>query len=168
MSAHHIYCDASLGSLIRYFDGTPKPPARFSKKLAAWERRNGTGRLVKKDPPRDYGSCAAPASITLHEGNFSSAGVITVVVMRTHSVESNLQFEIVERPAAGMVRILQQHGDSPELLYLAADRAAADLWLGRNRYSNVQCEEVAVDGAGGGVGDPRGNGSVAGGATRSP
>ncbi len=153
MSAHNIYRQAPLGSLIRYFDGTPRPPARFSKKLAAWERRNGTGRLVRKDPPREYGTSCAPASITLHEGNFSSAGVITVVVMRTHSIESDLQFEIAERPALGAVRVLQPHGDSSELLHLAADRAAADLWRARNRYSNAYLEEVAADAHGGDIGN---------------
>lgn len=52
MSANTIYDCASLGSVIQYFDGTPKPPARFTRKVADWEGRNGTGRLVKKEPPR--------------------------------------------------------------------------------------------------------------------
>ena len=38
------------------------------KKLAAWERSNGVGRLVKKEPPRPYPTWTAPASFTLHEG----------------------------------------------------------------------------------------------------
>lgn len=42
MSAHTIYDCVPLGSIIRYFDSTPKPPSRFRKKLAAWEGRNGT------------------------------------------------------------------------------------------------------------------------------
>lgn len=49
MSAHTVYENAPLGSLIRYSDGTPRPPARFKKKLAAWENRNGAGRLVRKE-----------------------------------------------------------------------------------------------------------------------
>ena len=48
MSATTIIDTAPLGALIRYTDGSPKPPARFTKKLAAWERSNGVGRLVKK------------------------------------------------------------------------------------------------------------------------
>ena len=48
MSATTIIKTAPLGALIRYTDGSPKPPARFTKKLAAWERSNGIGRLVKK------------------------------------------------------------------------------------------------------------------------
>ena len=54
MSATTIIDTAPLGALIRYTDGSPKPPARFTKKLAAWERSNGVGRLVKKEPPRPY------------------------------------------------------------------------------------------------------------------
>ena len=42
MSAHTIYDCVSLGSVIRYSDGTPKPPALFRKKRSAWESRKGT------------------------------------------------------------------------------------------------------------------------------
>ncbi|MFG1314640.1 hypothetical protein [Xanthobacter autotrophicus] len=145
MSAHNVYDNAPLGSLIRYSDGTPRPPARFSKKLAAWERRNGIGRLVKKEPHRERATYTSPASITLHEGNFSSDGVILVTVMRTHSVESDLDFEIVERPAVGMVRVLQHLHDNVELLHLAESREAAELWLARNRHSNARLEDVTAD-----------------------
>ena len=44
MSAALIFDIAPLGSLVAYSDGTPRPPARFTRKLAAWERRNGTAR----------------------------------------------------------------------------------------------------------------------------
>lgn len=54
MSATTIIGTAPLGALIRYTDGCPRPPARFTKKLAAWERSNGVGRLVKKEPARPY------------------------------------------------------------------------------------------------------------------
>jgi len=84
MSATTILETAPLGALIRYTDSTTKPPARFTKKLAAWERSNGVGRLVKKESPRPYPTWTAPASFTLHEGNFSSDGVILVTIMRTH------------------------------------------------------------------------------------
>ncbi|MDD7973833.1 hypothetical protein [Roseinatronobacter alkalisoli] len=50
MSATTILTTASLGALIRYTDGSLKPPARFTRKLAARERSNGVGRLVKKEP----------------------------------------------------------------------------------------------------------------------
>jgi hypothetical protein len=43
---------------------------------------------VKKEPPRPYPTWTAPASFTLHEGNFSSDGVILVTIMRSHSADS--------------------------------------------------------------------------------
>ena len=63
MSANTIIDQAPLGALIRYTDGSPKPPARFTKKLAAWERSNGVGRLVKKEPVRSYPTWS-PLNIT--------------------------------------------------------------------------------------------------------
>ena len=145
MLAHTIYDCASLGSVIRYFDSTPKPPARFTKKLVIWESRNGTGRLVKKEPPRTRATYSAPAYFTLHEGDFGEGGVIVVSVRRTYCVESDLRFEIVERPSIGMVRVLQDLGDSPELLHLALNREAAERWLANNRYSRAYLEEVSAD-----------------------
>lgn len=145
MSAHLIYDNAPLGSLIRYFDGATKPPARFTKKLSAWQRRNGVGRLVKKEPARERATYTTPAAITLHEGNFSSDGVILVTVMRTHPLDSDLTFEIVERPRIGMVRVVQDFGGNSELLHLSENHEAAELWLAKNRYSNARLEPVTAD-----------------------
>lgn len=145
MSAHIVYDSAPLGSLIRYFDGTPKPPARVRKKLSVWESRNGTGRLIRKEPPRSRATYTSPACFTLHEGDLGEGGVIVVSVRRTWSVESDLRFEIVERPAIGMVRVLQDLGDSPELPHFARDREAAERWLASNPYSRAYLEEVSAD-----------------------
>jgi hypothetical protein len=145
MSAHIVYDSASLGSVIRYFDSTQKPPSRFRKKLAAWKSRNSVGRLIKKEPPRERPTYSSPACFTLHEGDFGQADIIVLSVRRTYSVESDLRFEIVERPAIGMVRVLQDVGDSAELLHLARDRAAAERWLASNRYSRAYLEEVTAD-----------------------
>lgn len=145
MSAHTIYDCASLGSKIRYSDGTARPPVRFRKKLSAWETRNGTGRLVKKEPPRSRATYSSPASFTLHEGDFGQRGIIVVSVRRTWSVDSDLRFEIIERPKIGMIRVLQDIGDSPELLHLARDREAAERWLASNPYSRAYLVEVSAD-----------------------
>lgn len=145
MSAHNVYDNAPLGSLIRYSDGTPKPPARFNKKLAAWQNRNGVARLVKKEPQRDRPTYTSPASVTLHKGDFASGGVVLMNILRTHSVDDDLQFEIIERPAIGAVRILQEHAGTAELLHLAENRNAAECWLGQHHYSNVRLEDVTED-----------------------
>ena len=151
MSTTTIFDTAPLGALIRYTDGSPKPPARFTKKLAAWERSNGVGRLVKKEPPRPYPTWTAPASFTLHEGNFSAEGVILVTIMRSHSADSSLSFELVEEPKVGQVRVLLDFGDNTELLHLAESITAAELWIAKEGYRNARFEIVGAeddDGAG--------------------
>ncbi|RNJ41439.1 hypothetical protein B5V01_00005 [Mesorhizobium erdmanii] len=37
MSAQLIYDLVPLGSIVNYSDGSPRPPERHRKKLAAWE-----------------------------------------------------------------------------------------------------------------------------------
>ena len=150
MSATKIIDTAPLGALIRYTDGSPKPPARFTKKLAAWERSNGVGRLVKKEPPRPYPTWTAPASVTLHEGNFSSDGVILVTIMRSHSADSSLIFEVIEEPKVGQVRVLLNFGGSTELLYLAVSVNAAELWIAKEGYRNARLQVVGDQGDGAG------------------
>ena len=145
MSVHIVYDSAPLGSLVRYSDGAPKPPERFRKKVAAWERRNSVGRLIRKEPPRQRATYTSPACFTLHEGDFGQAGTIVVSFRRTYTVDSELRFEIVERPVIGMVRVLQDLGDSPELLHLGKDREAAERWLASNQYSRAYLEEVTAD-----------------------
>ncbi len=96
MSATTYIDTAPIGALSRYTDGSPKPPAHFSKKAGSWECSNGLGRLVKKEPPRPYATRTAPALFTLHEGNFASDGVTLVTVMRSHSADSALVFEVAK------------------------------------------------------------------------
>ena len=150
MSATTIIDSAPLGALIRYTDGSPKPPVRFTKKLAAWERSNGVGRLVKKEPPRAYPTWTAPASFTLHEGNFSSDGVILVTIMRSHSADSRLSFDVVEEPKVGQVRVLLDFGGSTELLHLATSVTAAELWIAKEGYRNARLQVVSAEGDGAG------------------
>ena len=145
MSATTIIDTAPLGALIHYTDGSPKPPARFTKKMAAWECSNGVGRLVKKEPPRSYPTWTATASFTLHEGNFASVGVILVTIMRSHSADSRLNFEVVERPKAGQVRVLLDFGGTMELLHLAESVGAAELWIAKEGYRNARLEIVSDD-----------------------
>jgi hypothetical protein len=65
MSAQLIFDLVPLGAIVRFFDGTPRPPERHRKKLAAWEYRNSGGRLIRKQPERRVGNTVICASITL-------------------------------------------------------------------------------------------------------
>lgn len=142
MSAIAIYDAAPLGALVRFSDGKPKPPSRFTKKLAAWERNNGVGRLIRKTPPFVRGSYAGGATITLHEGDLASGGVVLVTIQRTHGIDSDLQFEITAMPKPGSWRIVRPYGETVELLHLADDRAAADAWLRVHRHSDARVEPI--------------------------
>jgi len=145
MSATTILDTAPLGALIRYTDSSPKPPARFTKKLAAWERSNGVGRLVRKEPGRERPTYTTPPSFTLHEGDFGEGGIILITVMRSYGIDSDLSFRVIERPKIGQVCVLQDVGEDAELLHLAVDREAAELWLAGKGYSRARLEEITAD-----------------------
>lgn len=144
MNASHIF-DTPLGSLVSYSDNQPRPPARFTKKLAAWKSRNGVGRLIRKDPARERPTYTSPPSFTLHEGDFGENGVIIVTFMRTYSIDTDLTFKVIERPKVGQVRVVQKVGDNVELLHLAHSREAAELWLAKIGHSRSHLDEVTAD-----------------------
>lgn len=72
-------------------------------------------------------------------------GIILVTVMRTYSIDSDLAFHVIERPRIGQVRIVQDVGDGIELLHLADNREAAELWLAKAGYSRGRIEDVTAD-----------------------
>lgn len=145
IDGHAVYANIPLGAVLRYFDGMQQPPARFTKKLRAWNSRNSTGRLVEKSPPLAIGASTFPAGFVLHEGTYSSDGVPVLVVRCSYSVTTDLRFEVLELPRPGMVRVLTRWNGKDELQHLAPDMAAAETWMQRNRYSNVVTEVVSDD-----------------------
>ncbi|MER9469384.1 hypothetical protein NKI82_26310 [Mesorhizobium sp. M0482] len=145
MSAQLIYDLVPLASIVTYSDGSPRPPERHRKKLAAWENRNGGGRLIRKQVEARIGSTMLPASITLHKGDYGSQGTIVLRVHQTFSVNSDLEFSVKQRPAIGSVLVLDRAGDDAELVHLAANRAAAEEWLTRHGYPNAVFQQVVAD-----------------------
>lgn len=145
MSALAIFEDAPIGSIIAWSDSTPRPPERHRRKLSAWKGNNSHGRLVRKQGERGSGNVSLAACFTLHEADFGGGGVIAIRVHRTFSLDSRLQFTVVERPALGMVRVFDRAGDDAELVHLAPHRAAAEEWLSRHGYPNAVLQEIAAD-----------------------
>lgn len=143
MTAYRIIDEAPLGAVIRFSDGTPRPPERFKRKLADWETRNDQGRLTRKELPSDGPSGPRPGGFLLHIGDLGSEGIILVKFHRFFQATSVLDFEITELPVPGSIRILRPYGDSEELEYLAPDAAAADVWLARNHLAKVRLEPVS-------------------------
>jgi hypothetical protein len=144
MSAQHIYDHAPLGAMIRFSDHTPQPPARFKRKLAAWEDRNACGRLIRKSPPHEIGLHRTEPSFTLHMGDYGGSAVIVLVVNRVFGLGNDLDFTIESLPQAGAVRVLQECSGQSELLNLASGSADAQRWLTTHRYSNVRLEKVGT------------------------
>lgn len=145
MSAQLIYDLVPLGSTLTYSDGSPRPPERFAKKLAAWESRNSGGRLIRKQAEARVGNTTIPASITLHEGDYGGQGTVVLRVHRAFSVNSELKFAVKERPAIGSVLVLNRAGDDAELVHLAANRATAEEWLTHHGYPNAVLQEITAD-----------------------
>ena len=143
MSAQTIYDTVPLGSLVRYFDGTPRPPERF--KRSSRPGRTPTMAVAScASAPHTVGTHTTPASVTLHQGDFGSACVIVLKVFKTFSVNSLLTFTVIECPKPGIVRVLNRAGDEAELLHLAYTRAAAEAWLHRSLFDAV-LDEVSAD-----------------------
>lgn len=149
MSAQSIFDHAPLGAIIQYSDGTPRPPERHRRKLQDWQRRNSSGRLVKKQAATCVGQTIIPASFTLHEGDFGSQGVIVLKVFKTFSVGSDLTFEVKERPAAGSILIFDRPGDLGELVHVAAGVKDAEDWLSRHGYPQAVKQTVTDEAADG-------------------
>ena len=144
MSAQLIYDLVPLGAIIRFSDGTPRPPDRHRKKLAAWEHRNSGGRLIRKQAERRVGNTIIGATIT-HAGDYGGGGVVVLRVHRTFSVDSDLRFVVTERPRVGAVRVLSRPGEDAELVYLASSRADAETWLKSHGYPDAVLDEVTAD-----------------------
>lgn len=145
MSAQRIFDHAPLGAIVRYSDGTPKPPARFRRKVAAWETRNNGGRLIRKQAAARVGNTMLPASFTLHKGDYGGNGVVILRAHQSFSVDSKLSFVVAEHPMIGTVRVLDQPGESGELVYLATNHADAENWLKSHGYPDAVLDEVTAE-----------------------
>ncbi|MFK0278614.1 hypothetical protein ACIQUG_33455 [Ensifer sp. NPDC090286] len=145
MSASLIYDLASIGSIVAWSDGTPRPPERHNKKLSSWKYRNSKGRLIRKQGKRGVGSVSLSPDFTLHEGDFGAGGVIALRIHRTFSLDSELSFKVIERPAPGSFRVFDRPGANAELVYVAPNRPAAEEWLTRHGYPHAVLDEVTAD-----------------------
>jgi hypothetical protein len=143
MNAQEIYDTAPLGAVIRYSDRMPKPPSRFRRKLADWERRNGQGYLTRKEPAVTGTCYETHDRFCLRANPFHpEGGLIVVIINRIVSTTSPLSYEIISVPEPGQILILQQWPGTSELMHIAPDQAAAEHWLKTNHYSNTRFEIV--------------------------
>lgn len=139
-TAQDIIDRAPLGSIIRFSDGTPQPPARFKRKLSAWRSRNGTGRLTGKRGPHD----GHQGDFLLHLGDWDSKGVIIMTFSRHYTADSRGSFTVEQVPQPGEALVLTDFMGAPELQHVACNEAAARAWLEAHRHSNARIEIVAA------------------------
>ena len=144
MSAHIIFEHASIGSIVAWSDGTPRPTERHRRKLDAWKTMNSQGHLIRKQGLRAAAQ-DPDATFTLHEADYGAGGIIAIRVFRTFSLDSTLRFTILERPAIGSVRVFSRADADAELVHLAPHRAAAEQWLSEHGYPHAVLEEVSAD-----------------------
>lgn len=145
MSVLTIYERAPIGALVRYRDSTPQPSEEDTEAFAAWKKRNGVGWLVRCTPPRSSTIWCTHGAITLLRDDFPINLDAAIAARQTFSLDSDLSFEIVHRPAVGDVRVLQEYGTHSILLYLARSRADAERWVEESGHINIRLEEVCVD-----------------------
>lgn len=139
-SAQAIYDHAPLGARISYTDGLPRPPARFKRKLRAWEQQNGTGFLSERRPGYREGD---PALFTLRTDVYGSRETIIMIVNLIFNVSSTKEFAVIGEPSPGEILcITVDHEGNDELAYVARTQADADHWLERNRYGTTRLETV--------------------------
>jgi len=134
LSAREIYDIAPLGSLIRFSDGTPEPPARHRRKRIAWISNNGAARLVRKNPADHLSG----PSFALNLGNVGSGDVTVVEAYRIITIASVLSYAILERPRPGQAAVLQDESGIHSLLHLADTEDDAARWLDAHPHRSAR------------------------------
>jgi hypothetical protein len=122
-----------LGSLIRFIDGTPEPPARHRRKRANWLSSNGAARLVRKKPA-DH---VSGPSFALHLGSFGNGDVTVVEAYRIVTTACTLSYTILERPRPGQAAVLQDEGGIHSLIHLADTEDDAARWMHAHPHRNA-------------------------------
>ncbi len=145
MSVMTIYEQAPIGALVRYRDSRPRPPEDDAETFAAWKKRNGAGWLVRCTPPRSSVIWSTHGAVTLLHGEFPMDLDAAIAAREAFPLDSNLSFEIVRRPAAGEVRVLQEYSAHSILLYLAKNRPDAERWVKESGHINIRLEEVTAE-----------------------
>lgn len=138
VSVQEIIDTIPLGTIIRYADGTARPPAHHKRKLQDWENNNGSGRLVEKTPA----SGAFPAHFRLHIGDFGANGVVVIKAFQTFTADTHKTLFAEQLPASGSIQILDKTEHATELVHLAADQAGAEAWIASHSGRHYVLEPI--------------------------
>lgn len=139
LSATAIFAQAPLGAIIRWSDGSPRPPEHHVRKVRDWERRNGEGRLVERHVRSHPGM---PDSFTIHEGDFGEGDTIVLRVRRVFNANNPFAYTIVAVPQPGEALIVTSFAGNDELQHVACDRLAAERWQAAHGYRDARIDIV--------------------------
>lgn len=140
-----VYDHTPIGTVIRFSDGTDMPPADRPHQRRAWNLFNGTGRLIRKEPPINASVISIPATITLRTAEFGATGAVGLTFSVSGTGQDKVSFEIIELPPVGSVRVLGGEADDKELLFLAPNHHAARQWLKLSGIDAATLELVTAD-----------------------
>lgn len=141
MTAMELTQTAKLGSLIRFTDFAPAPPARFKRKHDDWSRNNNSGRLISVR----LGNGPSETSFTLHMGDYGADGIVIISARKTFMGYSALRFAIMEPPIPGSIAIVKRTGPETELLHLATTPRDASHWIEMNPSHGEALQIAAND-----------------------
>lgn len=139
VSAATIFAEAPLGAIIRWSDGSPRPPERHVRKVRDWERSNGEGRLVERSAGPRPGMLD---TFTIHEGDFGEGDVIVISVRRVFGASSLLGFDVISVPQPGDALVITTMLGRDELRHVAASREAAERWQAHHGYRDARIDVV--------------------------
>lgn len=137
--------DVTPGCIVAWSSDTPRPPERFKNKLSAWERDNGSGRVIAvRSRTLQDGSSEATHITVAGKVVLGASGAVVARFNHTKSVhpESGV-IEIVSRPAPGNILIFESTRPTANLVHVATNAEAASEWLSRNAYPSARLEPVA-------------------------
>ena len=117
----------SLGVVLKFSNNQPKPPARFKRKVAAWELDNGMGQLTEIHRPYEDAFRSHP-HITLKIASYTSKKIEIAQFFRSFSINSPIVFTTFAIPDPGTVLVLrhQKKEHTELLLHHANNRTDAE------------------------------------------
>jgi hypothetical protein len=97
--------EANIGKIIHVSDGTPRPPARFTRKVREWERNNFSGILTEVEPNKwGEGKCYINIEEKRITGN--NGAILTAVFNRSGWLSENHHLgEHPEAPADASIKV---------------------------------------------------------------
>jgi len=145
MRVPEVIEQARLGAILKFSNGQPKPPARFKRKLAAWEQDNSMGQLTEIHRPYKSAFRSYP-HITLKIASYTSKKIEIAQFYRSFSMGSPILFTIFGIPDPGTVLVLrhQKNEHADVLLHHANSRTDAEAWLSMNRYPPSIIQEIQL------------------------